>query len=109
MKNLSEILFIDRFPSLDLHGYSSDIAAVAVNDFILDNIKLKNEIIVIVHGIGSGILKNRVHNTLKKNKNVLQFATYYNNNGCTIVRLKNWQKPYFMVLFNNNKEILATR
>lgn len=88
MNNLSDILFIERFPSLDLHGFSGDIAVVAVNDFILDNLKLKNDIIVIVHGIGNGILKCRVHETLRRNKNVLQYATYYNNNGCTIVRLK---------------------
>lgn len=105
MNNLSDILFIERFPSLDLHGFSGDIAVVAVNDFILDNLKLKNDIIVIVHGIGNGILKSRVHEALRRNKNVLQYATYYNNNGCTIVRLKIWQKAYFMVLFIDNKEI----
>lgn len=88
MTNLSDILFIDRFPSLDLHGFSSDIAVVAVNDFIRDHLKMKNEIIVIIHGRGTGTIKNSVHEALRKNKNVQQFATYYNNSGCTIVRLK---------------------
>ena len=54
MEKIDNILFIDRFPKLDLHGYTSDIAALAVNDFINDNIKMKNEIIVIIHGIGTG-------------------------------------------------------
>ena len=88
MEKLSNILFIDRYPKIDLHGYSADIASLAVQDFIRDNIKLKNEIIVIIHGIGSGIVSSAVKETLKKNKNVLEFATYFNNNGCTIVRLK---------------------
>ena len=78
LKNLTKI-----FPNKKGAG-----EVVAVNDFILDNLKLKNDIIVIVHGIGNGILKCRVHETLRRNKNVLQYATYYNNNGCTIVRLK---------------------
>ena len=41
-----------------------------------------------IKDIGNGILKSRVHEALRRNKNVLQYATYYNNNGCTIVRLK---------------------
>ena len=106
MEKISNILFIDRFPKIDLHGYTGDIAAVAVQDFIKENIKLKNEIIVIIHGIGNGIVKESTHRVLKNNKNVLEYNMYYNNSGCTIVRLKIWQKPYFMVLFNNNKEIL---
>lgn len=88
MEKLDNILFIDRFPKLDLHGYTSDIAAVEVNDFIKDNVKLKNEIIVIVHGIGNGIVMKSTHRELKKNKNVLEYKLYYNNVGCTIVRLK---------------------
>ena len=59
-----------------------------VNEFINDNLKLKKEIIVIVHGRGTGVLKNAVHETLKNNKNVLEYKTYYNNLGCTIVKLK---------------------
>lgn len=88
MEKLSNILFIDRYPKIDLHGFPSDVAALSVQDFIKDNIKLKNEIIVIIHGIGSGILNKTVKETLKRHKNVLEFANYYNNNGCTIVRLK---------------------
>ena len=42
MNKLSDILFIDRFPKIDLHGYTADIAAVAVSDFINDNLKSLN-------------------------------------------------------------------
>ena len=85
---LKDIIFIDNFPKLDLHGFDRETARVATNDFINDNKKLKNEIIVIIHGIGSGIIRKAVHETLRKNRNVLDFKTFYNNNGSTIVKIK---------------------
>lgn len=85
---LDEVIFIDGFPSIDLHGFDRDTARVKVQEFINDNIKMKNDIICIVHGIGSGIVKNEVHNTLKRNKNVLDYKLFFNNVGCTIIKLK---------------------
>lgn len=87
MKNLGSLLFIDSYPKLDLHGYDRETARVAIDDFVRDNKKMKNEIVVIVHGIGSGILKDMTKKTLTKNKNVSEFAISYNNIGCTIVRI----------------------
>ena len=86
--NLNEVIFIDSFPSIDLHGFDRDTARVKVLEFINDNIKLKKDIICIVHGIGSGIIKNEIHNTLKRNKNVIEYKLFFNNVGCTIVKLK---------------------
>ena len=88
MMNINDIIFIENLPKLDLHGFTKDIANVYINDFINDNIKLKNEFIVIIHGIGSGALRTQTKETLTKNKNVLEFKTYYYNQGCTIVKLK---------------------
>ena len=85
--DLTDIIFIDNLPSLDLHGFDRETARVAINDFINDNIKLKNKFIVIIHGIGSGILKDTTHLTLKKNKNVLEFKICMFNIGCTIVNI----------------------
>ncbi|NLL44826.1 MAG: Smr/MutS family protein [Mollicutes bacterium] len=87
MRNLNDIIFIDNLPKLDLHGLDRASAAVAINDFIKDNIKLKNDIVLIIHGIGQGILKQVTHECLKNNRNVLDYKTYYYNNGCTIVKL----------------------
>ena len=86
--NLSEVLFVDSLPSIDLHGFDRDYARVKVNEFIKDNISMKRDIICVVHGRGTGILKNEVHKTLKNNKNVLEYKLFYNNIGCTIVKLK---------------------
>ena len=77
--NLNDIIFIDNLPKLDLHGLDRETARVLVNDFVRDNIKMKNEVIVIIHGIGTGIVRKTVNETLKKNKNVLEFKSFYNN------------------------------
>lgn len=85
---LKEVIFVNDLPSIDLHGLDRDTARVKVLEFINDNKIMKNEIISIVHGIGSGIIKQEVHNTLKRCKNVLDYKLFYNNTGCTIVKLK---------------------
>ena len=84
---LNSIIFIDNLPTLDLHGYESDIAKVAINDFINDNYKMKNEFIVIVHGIGQGIIKETTREVLTKNKKIIEFKLYPYNVGCTVAHI----------------------
>lgn len=86
-QTLNSIIFIENLPTLDLHGYDSTSARVAINDFIRDNKIMKNQFIVIVHGIGSGIIRKTTIETLKKNKLVLDYKNYMYNNGCTIVQI----------------------
>ena len=86
---IDDIIFIDNLPTLDLHAYDRDSARVKINEFINDNTIMKNGFVCIIHGIGSGILKKEVYNTLENNKNVEDYKLFYNNNGCTIVKLKN--------------------
>lgn len=81
-------IFLDRYPKIDLHGFDRDSARVAVNDFVSENVILGNEMIVIIHGIGSGIVKREVHETLKHNKNVIYYKTDNFNSGCTVVKIK---------------------
>ena len=81
-------IFTNNLPKLDLHGETSDIARVLVMDFINDNYKTKNEYFIIIHGIGSGILKKTVHKVLMADKRVLEYQIEFNNNGSKIVRLK---------------------
>lgn len=85
---LNEVIFPDTLPTIDLHGLDRDTARVKVLEFINDNKIMKNEIINIVHGRGSNILKNEIHNTLKRNKDVVDFKLFYNNPGSTIVKIK---------------------
>jgi len=85
--NLNSIIFIDNLPKLDLHGYDRETARVAINDFINDNYKIGNEFVTVVHGIGSGILRNTTSEVLRKNKKVIDFKSFYYNNGCTVVQI----------------------
>lgn len=81
-------IFLNRYPSIDLHGFDRDSARMTVNDFVDENVFLKNEMIVIIHGIGTGIVKKSVHEALRVNKNVIEYKTDNFNSGCTVVRLK---------------------
>lgn len=80
--------FTNLLPKLDLHGETSDTARVLINDFINDNFKMKKEKFVIVHGIGTGVLKQVTKQTLKNNNKVLEFTLDFMNPGATIVRIK---------------------
>jgi len=80
-------IFLNRYPSIDLHGYDRDSARMMTNDFVMENLILKNEYIVIIHGIGTGIVKKEVHEALRVNKNVLEYKTDNFNSGCTVVKL----------------------
>jgi len=84
---LNDVVFIDNLPTLDLHGYDRATAHMLINDFIKENHKLKQEIVVIIHGIGSGIIYKETRLALSHNRLVKEFKTYYHNNGCTIVQI----------------------
>lgn len=85
--HLDNVVFIDSFPKLDLHGFDRQTARVAIEDFLKEQKKLKKEIVVIVHGIGSGILFETTKQVLQKNKIVSDYKTFYYNQGCTVVEL----------------------
>lgn len=82
-----EDIFLKRLPHIDLHGYDRDSAKVAVEDFINENIILKNEKILIIHGKGTGIVKRSVHEVLAKRKEIKNYYTDNLNDGCTIACL----------------------
>jgi len=86
--DINNYLLYDKLPSLDLHGYDRETARVAIEDFIRDSIILKHELIAIVHGIGSGIIRETTINTLSKNKNVIDYKSSYFNQGMTIVKIR---------------------
>ena len=81
------MLVTSKTPKLDLHGEVSSMVEVLVNDFIKDNILLNNDIIVIIHGKSSNILKKEVHRVLEENKDVKDYKLDNWNIGSTIVEL----------------------
>ncbi len=85
---LSDILFIDQFPTLDLHGYDRDYARIKINEFIQDHYLMKDEFVTILHGVGTGALRKETSETLKRNPLVLEYQLFKGNIGCTIVKIK---------------------
>ena len=81
-------MFLDTLPKIDLHGYDRDSARVAVNDFIDESIVMGYERVVIIHGIGSGIVKESVVDTLSKRKDIDSFRIAFENVGCTVVKIR---------------------
>lgn len=82
-----EDIFLKNLPRIDLHGFDTESARVATNDFVDDNLILRNNKLLIVHGKGSGLVKKRVHETLAHRKEVSKYHTDSFNDGCTIVYL----------------------
>lgn len=80
--------FLDILPSIDVHGYSKDMIKCTLNEFINDNIKLKNKKIVIIHGKGQGILKEEIHRLLKCDSRVDKYYLDGFNVGTTVIELK---------------------
>ena len=76
------------YPSIDLHGEYSFSAEYLTKEFIDDNIFLKNKIFCIIHGIGEGIIKKKVHDVLKNDKRIKSYKIDFINPGCTIVEVK---------------------
>ena len=83
------MMLSSNLPELDLHGETSDIARVLINDFVDTNYRSGIYRFVIVHGKGTGILKKTTRETLKNNKLVYRFYISNFNDGCTVVELFN--------------------
>lgn len=82
------MILYSNMKSIDLHGADRCYAKILVKDFINDSVKMKEEYVVIIHGIGKGIVKKAVFEELKINKNVLEYKQDNFNPGCTVVKLR---------------------
>ncbi len=82
------ITLYSNCPTIDLHGTDRDYARILINDFIRDNYEMKNETVVIIHGIGTGIIRKKTQEVLAHNKLVESFKIDNFNAGQTIVKLR---------------------
>ena len=80
------------YPTLDLHGEYQFSAKYLTEEFLNDNILLKNYKLYIVHGLGDGLVKKAVYEVLKRDKRVKEFKQDIFNPGCTIVEL--WEEKW---------------
>ena len=79
--------FLNILPSIDVHGHTRETVIYPVSDFINDNIKLKKDKILIIHGIGEKILSNQIKASFSKDKRVKRLYISEENPGCTILEL----------------------
>ena len=80
-------VFLSILPSLDLHGNTSDMIEVLIDDFFKLNLKLGKYKLLIVHGKGEGILRRKCHELLRHDKRVKNYYIDSFNDGCTVVEL----------------------
>jgi len=83
-----KMMLYSNTPQLDLHGCDRDYARILINEFLEDNYKIGNKTIIIVHGIGTGIIRKTTQEILKRNKLVEDYKIDNFNVGSTIVTLK---------------------
>ncbi len=79
---------INNLPSLDLHGETRETARILINEFITDSIKMGNYKIVIIHGIGTGKLRNETQDVLKHDNRIEKFYIDFFNVGSTVVEIR---------------------
>ena len=75
------MILYEKMPKLDLHGEIVSMVEVLVNDFIKENILLKNKSVLIIHGKSTNILTKEVHKVLK--------CHYFDNDLNEYLKLKN--------------------
>ncbi len=86
--SLNDIMFIENLPKLDIHGLDRDTAKINIKQFVSENYELGNKQCVIVHGMGTGILKKVTAETLNSIDEVLEHKTWFFNAGCTVFEVK---------------------
>ena len=73
------------YPSIDLHGEDRVSATLRTKEFIEDSIRLRRRKIIIIHGKGTGVVKEAVFKELKSNKNVENFHLNMNLGSTTVI------------------------
>lgn len=78
----------NQYPTLDLHGFDRDYARIMIHDFVRDCYTMKVKQAIIIHGIGSGVLRKTTLQALRSNRYVLDAKLDIFNEGQTIVWFK---------------------
>ena len=84
---IDNYMLYKNLPTIDLHGEDRISAVLKTKEFINDNYILKNKLIIIIHGVGKGILKNEIHRYLKNENKVKNYKLDIFNRGMTIIEL----------------------
>lgn len=84
---IDNYMLYKNLPTLDLHGCNRYEAKIKVEEFINENIVLKNHLIIVIHGKGLNILKQEIHKYLKTNKKIINYKIDVFNDGQTIIEI----------------------
>ncbi len=80
-------MYLSSIRNVDLHGMDRITAIITVDEFINDLIRLREAKGVIIHGVGTGILRREVSNYLKYDKRIKEYKLDFMNPGCTVILL----------------------
>ncbi len=81
------MIFWKFYPSIDLHGEYTTTAYTVIHEFLKEQQKLGKEYVVIIHGKGTGKLKEEVHHILSQESIVLEYHLDPDNLGQTLVHI----------------------
>ncbi len=81
-------MILSNTPVIDLHGFDREYASICVKEFIKDNHMMGIKTVLIIHGNGSGVLRKKIQDDLRRNSLVEKYELNMFNSGETIVRLK---------------------
>ena len=87
MKQVANNPFLNILPSLDLHGEITAIIPTLIDEFIYECWKQGIYKAVIIHGHGTGAIKKKTHELLKKDKRIKKYYIDGTNDGCTIIEI----------------------
>ncbi|MFA7244999.1 MAG: Smr/MutS family protein [Candidatus Magasanikbacteria bacterium] len=87
MKENSFIIYASPDLIIDLHNYKNVEEAVTFMDKkIYEAYKHKKEFVRVIHGIGGGVMKERVYESLKNNPLISEFSVD-ESGGSTMIKL----------------------
>lgn len=87
MKENDFIIYASPDVIIDLHNYKNVEEAIMFMDTeIYEAYKYKKEFIKVIHGIGSGVMKENVHESLKNNPLISEFSVD-ESGGSTMLKL----------------------
>lgn len=87
MGNHDDFITIELNDTIDLHAFHPKDAAIILEEFIHNAAVMGYYTVEIIHGKGNSVLKNIVHNYLKKDLRVERFYDKPGNWGATVVHL----------------------
>ncbi|MEI7512222.1 MAG: Smr/MutS family protein [Candidatus Uhrbacteria bacterium] len=76
----------DLMPQVDLHGLRHHIAETRLELFLKDQMKNGEDSVLVIHGHGTGVLRDLVTDWIEKNQHMVADYQPRNNGGAMYIR-----------------------